>query len=278
MEKGEELSLTPPQNKNIVPTNFHQYLTVVRYELLKYIRSRRLIAMWIILALIIVLILGLPFALGTDYPSDALDFAQFFIGFVPILAVLCFTFFGADAIISEFQQKTGYVLFPNPLNRFVILLGKFTASIISGALIITIFYVVTMIAVGAINHTIPNEIALSFLFCLLYLMAGMAVAYLFSSLMKSIALAYVLVFFFFFLIMDIINFMFMAAGVAPWASLTFSSEIIVHILSVPYPTTTDIGPFNVVYPEVALSLLVMFFYLMIAFMLTYFIFERKEMK
>ncbi|MEE9150267.1 MAG: ABC transporter permease [Thermoplasmata archaeon] len=278
MEKGEELSLESPQNQNTVPTDFKQYFTVVRYELLKYLRSRRLIAMWIILALIIGLIIGLPPALGVEYPSDALGLAQLFVGFVSILVVLCFTFFGADAIVSEFQQKTGYVLFPNPLKRSVILSGKFTASLLSAVLTITIYYGAIMAAVGAINHSIPGEIVISYLFCIIYLLAGMAVAYLFSSLMKSVAMAYVLVFFFFFMIMDIINVMFMIAGVTPWASLTFSSGIITYVLYVPYPTATDVGPFNMFYPEIALSLLVMLFYLVITFALTYFTFSRKEMK
>ncbi|UCG69817.1 MAG: ABC transporter permease [Thermoplasmata archaeon] len=278
MVEGKVSSTSISQRHNVVPSNLQQYFIVVRYELLKYLRSRRLMAMLIILALIIGLILGIPPALGDGYPSDALEFAQLFGTFVSILAMLCFTFFGADAIVSEFQQKTGYILFPNPLNRSVILMGKFTASILSAMLIIMLYYGATMGAIGAINRSLPKEIVLSFLFCLIYLFAGMAVAFLFSSLMKSAALAYVLVFFFFFLIMDIINVMFMAAGVAPWASLTFSSGIIVYILSVPYPTTVDAGPFNIFIPEIGLSLLVMLFYLVIALLITYFIFEKKEMK
>ena len=133
-------------------------------------------------------------------------------------------------------------------------------------------------SVGAINHSVPSEIFLSYLFCLIYLMAGMAVAYFFSALMKSAAMAYVLVFFFFFMIMNIINVMFMAAGITPWASLTFSAGIVESILIVPYPTSTDAGPFNYIYPEVALSILVMFFYMIISFALSYYVFSKKEMR
>lgn len=278
MVEGEEQSSAPSQIQNTVPTDFKQYLLVVWYELLKYLRSKRVIAMLVILALILGLILGLFPALGEDYPSEALEFAQLFVNFGMILVILCFTFFGADAIVSEFQQKTGYILFPNPLKKLVILLGKFTASFLAAALLITIYYLVMIASVGAINHSVPSEIFISYLFCLIYLMAGMAVAYFFSALMKSAAMAYVLVFFFFFMIMDIINVMFMAAGITPWASLTFSAGIVEFILVVPYPTSTDVGPFNFIYPDVALSILVMFFYLVIAFMLTYFIFEKKEMR
>lgn len=267
-----------PQPQNSIPSDFVQYRYVVWYELLKYLRSKRLIVVMIILILIISLILGLFPALGEDYPSDALLFAQLFVGFGLILAVLCFTFFGADAIVSEFQQKTGYLLFPNPLRKGVILCGKFTASFLSATLIMTIFYLVVVATVGIVNHEVPKEIFLSYLFCLLYLAAGMAIAYLFSALMKSIALAYVLVFFFFFMIMDIINVIFMAAGVRPWASITFSAGIISNVLQVPYPSDTEIGGLNYLVPDIALSLLVMLFYLVIGLALTYFIFMRREMK
>ena len=102
MDKEKTKSPKPGQYITSIPSDFRQFLLVVRYEILKYLRSKRLIAMLIILALIIGLILGVPPALGHDYPSDALDFAGMFVGFVSILIILCVTFFGADAIVSEF--------------------------------------------------------------------------------------------------------------------------------------------------------------------------------
>jgi ABC-2 type transport system permease protein len=248
---GEEEQSTA-HSQNAVPPDFEQYRLVVWYELLKYLRSKRIIAMLVILVLILGLILGLFPALGENYPSDARAFAGIFVSFVTILVILSFTFFGADAIVSEFQQKTGYVLFPNPLKKWVILLGKFTASFLAAALLITLYYLAITASVGAINHSVPGELFFSYLFCLVYLMAGMAVAYFFSAIMKSAALAYALVFFFFLMIMNIINVMFMAADVKPWASLTFSSGIITYILEVPYPTDTSAEFISLFIPDIAI--------------------------
>ncbi|UCE35935.1 MAG: ABC transporter permease [Thermoplasmata archaeon] len=286
MVQGESQELALFQGQTTVPSDFQQYLSVVRYETLKYLRSKRLLAILIILALIIGLILSIPPALGHDYPDDALEFAGLFISFAGILVILCFTFFGADAIVSEFQQKTGYLLFPNPLKRIVILFGKFTASFLASMLVIIIYYGVVVISIGAVNHSVPGEVGLSLLFCVMYLLSGLSIAYLLSSLMKGTTGANVLTFFLFFLILPIIESVFTFAGVKPSLSITFASGIIYFILVVPYPKdiveeftmggdTIEIHQF---YPEVALSLLVMFFYLIIAFLLTYFIFERKEMK
>jgi ABC-2 type transport system permease protein len=285
MDKEKTKLPKPGQYITSIPSDFRQFLLVVRYETLKYLRSKRLIAMLIILALIIGLILTIPPAFGIDYPSNSLDFAGIFISFAGILAFLCFAFFGADAIVSEFQHKTGYLLFPNPLKRSVILFGKFIASFLSSLLVIIIFYGVVMISTVIITKSLAGEIGLSFLFCILYLLSGLSIAYLVSSIMKGTTGATVLTFFLFFLILPIIDQVFTMAKVKPWASLSFSSNIISTILIVPYPSDNvqgiDIGGgqrFPIYYPEIPLSLLVMLFYLLIAFALAYFIFARKEMK
>jgi ABC-2 type transport system permease protein len=274
------------QNQSSIPSDFQQFLFVTRYEALKYLRSKRLIAMLIIIALILGLILVIPPALGDDYPSDPLDFAGRFVGFVSIIVILCITFFGADAIVSEFQHKTGYILFPNPLKKSVILFGKFFASFLSSMLMLLIFYGIVMVSTAAVTGSLPGEIGLSFLFCVMFLGSALSVTYLLSSIMKGTTGATVLTFFLFFLILPIIESVFTFAAVKPWASITFTSGIILYILQVPYPTdiveemtfggeTIEIHQF---YPEVVLSLFVMLIYMLIAFIFTYFIFLRKEMK
>lgn len=286
MAEDKGISYATLSSQNTAPSDFAQFLFVVRYESLKYLRSKRLLAILIILALIIVLILAIPPAMGHEYPKDALDFAGMFIGFASILVILCFTFFGADSIVSEFQHKTGYLLFPNPLKRMVILLGKFTASFLASLLVIIIYYGAMIASIGLVNNSVPKEVGLSFLFCMMYLLSGLSLAYLISSLMKGTTGANVLVFFLFFLILPIIESVFTFAGVKPSLSITFASGIIYYILLVPYPKDVveemsfggDTMEVHQFYPEIALSTLVMFFYLMIAFMLTYFIFEKKEMK
>ena len=286
MEKGKTKPGAAFQNQSSIPSDFQQFLFVTRYEALKYLRSKRLIAMLIIIALILGLILGIPPALGDDYPSDGLDFAGRFVGFVSIIIILCITFFGADAIVSEFQHKTGYVLFPNPLKKSVILFGKFFASFLSSMLMLLIFYGMVMLSTVIVTRSLPGEIGLSFLFCVMFLVSALSVTYLLSSIMKGTTGATVLTFFLFFLILPIIESVFTFAAVKPWVSITFASGIISYILVVPYPTdiveemsfggeTIEIHQF---YPEVALSLIVMLFYMLIAFIFTYFIFLRKEMK
>lgn len=287
MDDRSGSSIDTNQNPNAVPSDFQQYLHIIRYETLKYLRSKRLLAILIILALVIGLILIVPPALGQDYPSDALDFASRFVGFSSLLVILCITFFGSDAIVSEFQHKTGYILFPNPLKRFVILIGKLSASLLSSLLVLSIYYGVIVISTSAITHSLPIEIVLSFLFAVAFLVSGLSIAYLISCLMKGTTGATVLTFFLFFLILPIIESVLTFAAVKPWASITFCSGIISYVLEVPYPKdrveeitfgegqTMDL---NVFYPEIALSLLVMLYYLVITFALAYLIFSRKEMK
>jgi ABC-2 type transport system permease protein len=283
--EGQDLISDKSSENNEIPNDFQQMLLVIRYETLKYLRSKRLIAMLIILALIIGLITAVRPAVGINYPSNPLDFAVIYIEFAGILAFLCFAFFGADAIVSEFQHKTGYLLFPNPLKKFVIFNGKFIASFLSSILVIGIYYAVIVILTATITKSFAGEIVLSFLFCMLYLLSGLSIAYLISSIMKGTTGATVLTFFLFFMILPIIDQMLTIAKVKPWASLTFSSMIISTVLIVPYPADNLEGipmggglTFPLFYPEIALSILVMFFYLVIAFFLAFFIFSKREMK
>jgi len=117
---------------------------------------------------------------------------------IGILIVLCATFFGADAIVSEFEQKTGLLLFPNAVKRHVLVLGKFIASAMISVGAVALYYAVTVIAVVAIDGSIAANTSLSFLYALAYVFGILAIAYLFSAIFRSSVYSIVLTFLRFF--------------------------------------------------------------------------------
>lgn len=352
-----------------LPTDFEQIPIVWRYELLKYLRSKRLIGSVAIAALVIALIFVIPPATGSPYNgtdkavklwitspesqgmqlvsgigylnrsvvvADSLEvfqdgvlfsngnganwafsttllgqsvnvilfaqnttghtytatyrwhttsesFASGFIGFANLLIVICATFFGADAIVSEYQARTGYLIFPNPIRRATLYLGKFGASMTASILVIFIFYAVTgilsLVSVGGLD----KDFFLSFAFALEYLLAVMAIAYLISTLMKGTTGATVLTFFLFIMILPIID---MVGGVsgfkASW-SVTFSAGTISNILTSPYPTDSFSefpgrgGTFHNYYPDPSIAALVMLAYALVAVVISMVLFRRKQM-
>jgi ABC-2 type transport system permease protein len=275
----------------LAPTSMRQIATVTRYELLKYLRGRRLLAIVVLTLLLDAIFLIVPPAIGSAYPKDPKEFTTNMLGFLNILAILSATFFGADAIVSEYESKTGYFLFPNPIRKTTIFTGKFIASVFVSVATIGLYYAIAVVSVRVVDGSIAANTGLSFLYSLVYLFAILAIAYLFSAVMRSSVYSLVLTFFTFFLILPIIDAVGSIAKFKPWFSITFASEIARYIFQSPYPTdvvynTTAIGGPNAsarslslvqYYPEIRLSLVVMAVYFVIALVLSILIARRREM-
>ena len=216
-----------------------------------------------------------------DWRTTPEDFASFFVGFASILIIICATFFGADALVGEFSNRTGYLIFPTPMKRHVLFTGKFLASLTAGLIVIGLFYAGIGILSLVAAHGIDNHFLLSFAYALEYLLALTAVAYLISSLMKGATGAIVLTFLLPLLIFNIIDGVFMVAGVKFEASLTFSAGIIGYILQEPYPVETKIDTpgfsFTNFYPDPSLSVIVMFAWAVVAVALSLVLFKRKQL-
>jgi ABC-2 type transport system permease protein len=275
----------------MAPNSLRQIATVTRYELLKYLRGRRLLAIVVLTIIISAIFLIVPPAIGSDYSKDPKEFTVNMLSFLSILAILSATFFGADAIVSEYESKTGYFLFPNPIRKTVIFLGKFIASALVSAGAIGLYYAIAVVSVRVIDGSIPTNTGVSFIYSLFYLFAILAIAYLLSAVMRSSVYSLVLTFFTFFLILPIIDAVGSIAKFKPWFSVTFASGISQYIFQSPYPTdkvfnaTAFSGPsagarsLSLVqyYPEIRLSLIVMAVYFVVAFLLAILIAQRREM-
>ncbi len=177
-------------------SDFEKLRIVTRYEFLKHIRRRRL---WIILGLALLveaLVLILTPILLKHYPQDVvLPFGAgtikgvtsmaTLLTFGPTLAALGAVFFAGDAIAGEFENKTGFLLFTNPVKKFVLWSGKYLACYLAVVLLIIFTYIIIAVSLLAIYHTVPLTIFKSFGLCLLYAAAVLSVTFLFSSFSKG---------------------------------------------------------------------------------------------
>jgi len=266
-----------------LPGDEVQVPIVWRYELLKYFRSKRLIASVAIAALVVGLIYAIPILTGDGYDNTTKEqFSLNFVQFGNILVVICATFFGADSIVGEFQSRTGYLIFPTPMKREVLFIGKFLASMTAGITVMTLFY----LGVGGLSFAtvggVDADFFASYGFALEYLMAAMAVAYLISSVMKGSTGATVLTFFLFIMILPIIDGISMVSGVKVEGSLTFAGGVMSNILMDPYPVDVkqDYGQgmsFYNFYPDPAMAALVMVIYAIVAMILSLVLFKRKQL-
>ncbi len=276
----------------MAPSSVRQIGTVVKYELLKYLRGRRLLAIILLTLIISSIFLIVPPAIGTQYEKDPKEFIGNLLGFLGILSILSATFFGADAIVSEFESKTGFLLFPNPIRKEVIFGGKFIASALVSVGTIALYYAIAITSVRVIDGSIPANTGLSFAYALAYLFAILAVSYLFSAIMSSSVYSLILTFFTFFLILPIVDAVGSIAKFKPWFSVTFAAGIATYIFDIPYPTdkafTTTTAPqaasgasqtlsLTQYYPEVQLSLYIMGAYFIVALILSVLLMRRRQM-
>ena len=207
-----------------------QVYVVASYEIRKYFRGRRLLGVLVLVGLIVGLILGLPPALGLPYASTPNAFVTTFASFTTLLVVLGGVLFAADALVSEHEKRTGYFLFPNPVRREVLVLGKITASLLVSAAVITLYYGAAALAAFAITRSMTWDVGLSYVYTLAYMTSVVGVAYVVSAFLKSTVAATVLTFFLFTLIFGIIGGILPLAQVDPWFIPTSASGIITDVL------------------------------------------------
>lgn len=271
---------------NAVPSDMKQTMTVMKYDILKHLRSKRLLGMLAIEAVLLVLISALVIG------EAAQPFTSTMGGYASLastLVIVAATLFAGDAIVSEFQGRTGYLLFPNPVKRSSIFLGKFLSAVLAMVLVVVIYFGVAIGISAAVSSDLEHlELAFASLgLALLYSVAAVGLGMLVSSFMKGSTGSLILTFFLLFLILPSVDGVFSLVDYPPTPSLTFAAGAIAAVLSVPYPPETDVmvipleglGDF-VTYihtPPVMTAVVVMIAWALVTAVLAYFLFRRREM-
>lgn len=270
--------------RTVLPSDLQQVRTVIKYDILKHLRSRRLLGMLVIEALVLALIAAL--ALGQPaqpFTSTMGGFA----GLASTLIIIAATLFAGDAIVSEFQGRTGYLLFPNPVKRSSLFLGKFLSVALAMVLVVLIYYAVAIGLSAAISSDVQH-LDLAFMslgLALLYSLAAAGLGLLISSFMKGGTGAIILTFFMLFMILPSVDSIFqLTEDLAPTPSLTYASMAISSVMSVPYPPETvlmDLGvggfKFYLHTPPLLTAVAVMAAWTVATLALAFLLFRRREM-
>jgi ABC-2 type transport system permease protein len=165
-------------------SNLEKLGIVIKYEFLKHIRRARLYVILGIALLVELAVLILIPVLRDGYPDNVKVMAALLtVG--PSLAALGAVFFAGDAVAGEFESKTGFLLFTNPIKRYILWLGKYLAGFIAVVLLIVFTYIIIAISLFVIYQEVPVEILKSFGLCLLYASATLSLTFFFSSLSKG---------------------------------------------------------------------------------------------
>lgn len=217
-----------------VPGSLAQTLITTKYTFLDYIRSRRF-AILLVLMLIISVLLTSIFAYYRPPTAMAspLSFYSTWWGMsASFVVILSGIFFGGDAISSEFQNKTGYFVLPNPIRRSSVYAGKFIAALIASSMLLALFTLITIANGLYYGFGVPGVFWESAFFDWIYLLGVLGFAFFLSSAFKSssysILVSIVFLLFGFSLIEGLAEDL---AGIEPWFILTYGGEIVGNVLN-----------------------------------------------
>jgi ABC-2 type transport system permease protein len=216
--------------------DFEKLGVVVKYEFIKHLRRKRLYVIFGIALLVEALVLILIPVLRDGYPQDSISIlgittqgVMIMAGLLtigPSLAAIGAVFFAGDAIAGEYEGKTGFLLFINPIKRHLLWIGKYIAGFIAVTLLIIFTYIIIAIALGIIYHQVPLEIFESFGLCVFYAAATLSVTFLFSSFSKGAMGATVMTLLFVWVICGIVESVLAYTGNAYWFILSAGGDSI----------------------------------------------------
>lgn len=208
-----------------VTTELDKLKVVTKYELLKQYRRKRFYGGLVITLLAVVLTIGLykgldlptrmgiPQAIETQYGAEI--FAMF-VTSISSLAILAAVFFAGDSIASEFERKTGYVLFPNPVKRTTLVVGKYLACFIATATIIAIAFLISAGSMLAFYGQIPGGVLGSLGIALALACFVISMAFAFSSVMKGGMGATIATLLIYMVMFSVVSTSLSYAGYDPW--------------------------------------------------------------
>ncbi len=210
-------------------SNFEKLRVVIMYEFMKHIRRKRLYVILGIVLFIELLVLILIPILGDSYPKDVITMAALLTA-GSSLAAIGAVFFAGDAIAGEFESKTGFILFTNPIKKVALWTGKYFAGFLATAALIVFTYVIIIVILLAIYQEVPIEILKSFGLALLYSSAVLSVTFLFSAISKGSMGATVMTLLFIFVICQILEGVLSVTGNTYWYVLSAGGDSITTVL------------------------------------------------
>lgn len=168
------------ESEKQLPSAAAQVGIICKHELRKLLRSKRAIGV-IVLAVLGSIALA-SFMTAFLSLNEMVPLLSFSLLFTPVMLIITAALVGSDAILVEFHEKTGFSLFPNPVSRSAIWLGKFLAAEIVMSLVTgTYFGIVTGTALVQFQDVRAAFLIIPALFSLVLGTLLMSIAFLVSS-------------------------------------------------------------------------------------------------
>ncbi|MGB5911975.1 MAG: hypothetical protein WBH31_12345 [Promethearchaeia archaeon] len=244
--------------------------------------------------ILIVFLVGYLLQLFPDYPLPDTQAEYFSEGltFIEFLTLFSACLFFSGIICSEFDKKTGAIVFPK-INKYKLILGKYLGNLILVVFILAVYYfLLGLLGFFYYGGPINIRIFYSFGFAVLYVITLSSFVTLFSSFMKSVNVTIIstlLILLIGFTIADqIVNLIF-ADSFEPLYSIVYLGGLIASVLQNPFPdpryAEIDLpggmgGGFHFgqwITPSIEMGIILLLVYIFVFFILAAVLFKRRQL-
>ncbi|MBY9009475.1 MAG: ABC transporter permease [Candidatus Lokiarchaeota archaeon] len=203
-------------------------------------KQRKKLYFFTVIAILIAVLLSYILQLFPEFPLSDTQ-AEYFssgLGFISFITLFAACLFFSGIICSEFNKRTGFIVFPK-INKYKLILGKYLGNLILVVFIVAVYYFILGLF-GFLYYGGPINIRIfySFGFAVLYVIALSSFVTLFSSFMKNVNVTIIttlIILLMGFNIADQIVTLIFADSFEPLYSLAHLGKLITSILQNPFP-------------------------------------------
>jgi ABC-type transport system involved in multi-copper enzyme maturation permease subunit len=260
--------------------------------------QRKKFYFFFLITILVVVLMGYILVL---IPSNLLadtyvDFFSTGLGFISFITLFAACLFFSGIICSEFDKKTGFIVFPK-INKYKLILGKYLGNLILVVSIVAIYYfLLALFGIWYYGPVLNIRIFYSFGFAVLYVIMLSSFVTFFSSFLKNVNVTIILT-----LIILLIGFniadsfvtLFLKDAFEPLYSLSYLSNLITSILENPFPDPRYVefsfggmgpggmgGDFTIgtwLTPSIEMGITLFVVYIVVFFVLAAYLFKRRQL-
>lgn len=262
-------------------------------------RQRKKFYFFLIIAILIAVLLGYILQLvPTNLLSNTqIEFFNAGLGFITFITLFAACLFFSGIICSEFDKKTGAIVFPK-INKYKLIVGKYIGNLILVVSIVTVYYfILGLLGFFYYGGPINTRFFYSYGIAVLYVIALSSFVTFFSSFMKSVNITIISTFILLligFNIADQLVTLIFEGDIEPLYSITYLGNLITGILQNPFPDPRYVefsfggGPgmgmggaaFHFgqwITPAIAVGITLLLLFIVVFFLLAALLFKRRQL-
>lgn len=270
---------------------FNEIAVSFKYQLKSYLRTRRFLALAILVALISIAVFAVEAhvginAINAEY-SNASNYLYSFMQNITFVVVIVAAFFGGNAISTDFASNYSYYILVQPARRSSILIGRYLAALLASFSIILIYYLFAAISSLYFFSSLPEVFASSIGLVALFVLSILSFAFFLSSLFNNPQTSTVAVVILLIVALPIVSSILQGfLSIEPWFLVNYGGQVVYSVFSTHFvhfsqskiPTGHAAFTIPQYEPYTLEGIEIMLGYIVIFFIASVFMYRYKEVK